>query len=201
MIFAGGRSSRMGPGQPKPLLCIGERSMIGRVADRLRPHVAELLVATDRPDLYAGLDAGCLRDHVPGYAGPLAGLQTGARHALATQSRDARLLSAPSDTPFLPEDFVPRLLGGTRSERLRVASSSGRLHPVCALWPAVALEFLADQHLDAQAAPSLRSVMERFDVEEVPFPSSPAAPGGDPFFNVNTPDDLGLAREFALSRG
>jgi molybdopterin-guanine dinucleotide biosynthesis protein A len=201
LILAGGRSSRMGPGPPKPCLEIGARSMIGRVADRLAPYVDELVIATDRPDLYGDLGGLCVCDAVPGYAGPLAGLQAAANHLQAAANRDLRLVTAPADTPFLPADFAPRLLDGATLGGLRVATSFGRWHPACATWPPTAIDHLASLTLDATRAPSLRSVMATYAIEEVAFPMSLAAPGGDPFFNVNTPQDLATARDFAVSRG
>lgn len=201
LILAGGRSWRMGASLPKPCLEIGGRSMIARVADRLAPHVDELVVATDRPDLYRDLGVFCVADAVPGYAGPLAGLQAAALHLQGLAKRNVRLVTAPADTPFLPTDFVPRLLDGATPDGLRVASTFGRWHPACAAWPTMAIDHLASLALDAAKAPSLRSVMAAYVVEEIAFPASPSAPGGDPFYNVNTPEDLARAREFAVSGG
>ncbi|WP_279483500.1 molybdenum cofactor guanylyltransferase [Aureimonas sp. SK2] len=201
LILAGGRSSRMGLDRPKPLLEIGGKSMVRRVADRLHPFVSPLLVATDRPDLYGDLGVRTIVDEAPGHAGPLAGLQAGALHALAGGEPHARLVSAPADTPFLPEDFVPRLADGATPDELRVAAFEDSLHPVCALWPHDALRHLAALRLDAAAAPSLRSVMREFRVVVVAFPAAAGAPAGDPFFNVNTPDDLAVARRTALFGG
>ncbi len=202
LILAGGRSSRMGLDQPKPRLAVGGRSMARHVADRLRPHVGRLLVATDRPDLYADLDSDCLPDDVAGYAGPLAGLQAGARHVLRTAGTDgAGLVAAPADTPFLPRDLVPRLLAEAEPGTVAVAAFEGRLHPVCAYWPPSALERLDALHLDAARVPSLQSVLRDHGFVAVTFPPSDDAPGGDPFFNVNTPSELDTAHRFALSRG
>ncbi len=201
LILAGGRSSRMGSGRPKPCLEIGGRSMIARVADRLVPHVDQLVVATDQPDLYRDLGVFCVSDVVPGYAGPLAGLQAAALHLQDLENRNIRLVTAPADTPFLPADFVPRLLDSAMLEGLRVASSFGQWHPACAAWPPTAIDHLASLALDATRAPSLRSVMATYAIEEIAFPMSLAAPCGDPFFNVNTPQDLATARDFVVSRG
>lgn len=201
LILAGGRSSRMGLDRPKPVLDVGGRSMVHRVADRLRPFVDRLVVATDRPELYAELGADLVFDEVPGYAGPLAGLQAGALHALASDDGGIGVVSAPADTPFLPDDLVPRLLAGAGADDVRVASLAGRLHPVCAFWPTSALTRLARLRLEADRAPSLHSVLPELGFAAVPFPSTDLAPGGDPFFNVNTPSDLETARSFAVSRG
>ncbi len=150
--------------------------MIARVADRLAPHVDELVVATDRPDLYRDLGVFCVADAVPGYAGPLAGLQAAALHLQGLAKRNVRLVTAPADTPFLPTDFVPRLLDGATPDGLRVASTFGRWHPACAAWPAMAIDHLASLALDAAKAPSLRSVMAAYVVEEIAFPASPRRP-------------------------
>ncbi len=187
--------------RPKPLLDVGGISMVRRAVERLRPFVARVVIATDRPDLYADLGALAVSDAVPGYAGPLAGLQAGAQHILGGDTSFAGLVSAAGDTPFLPADLVPRLTEGAGPSDLRVAAFEDRLHPVCAYWPADALERVAALSLRAERAPSLQSVMREHGFVAVAFPPSTEAPGGDPFFNVNTPGDLEAARRAVHSGG
>jgi molybdopterin-guanine dinucleotide biosynthesis protein A len=110
------------------------------------------------------------------------------------------MASAAVDTPFFPLDLVARLAGAAEAHpgRVAVARSRQRLHPVFSLWP-VALrgalaEFLADEDNGR--------VMTFIDAQgfvPVDF-GDDAATGLDPFFNINTPEDLSAAAEIMAGR-
>jgi molybdopterin-guanine dinucleotide biosynthesis protein A len=141
-------------------------------------------------------------DAFEGYAGPLAGLLSGMIWA-AKHRPDARhIVTAPCDTPFLPGDYVSALVDAAGGEEgtIVVAASGGRVHFASGLWPVA----LADD-LEAFLRSGERrtqSWLERHPNRSVTFP--PIDNGGtgfDPFFNVNTPEDLSAAEAFAGERG
>ena len=111
------------------------------------------------------------------------------------------MLTVAGDTPFFPHDLAARLADAVAGhpDRIAVAASGGRRHPVFALWP-VSLEadlsdFLARARLSASPA-----FLERHETASVDFPmASTAGETLDPFFNVNTPEDLAEAE--AIMRG
>ncbi|MDG4881524.1 molybdenum cofactor guanylyltransferase MobA [Mesorhizobium sp. WSM4884] len=200
IILAGGQSRRMGGGD-KPLLSLGKARVIDHVAARLRSQVGTLaLNANGDPARFAGTDLPVLEDSVQGYAGPLAGILTGLEWA-ATNTACRSLASAAGDTPFFPGDLVDRLAAaaGERPGAIAVASSDGRWHPTFALWPlglADALRhFLVDEDNRRVSA-----FMERHGFVEVEFPMIEAEGRRiDPFFNINTPDDLAKAESLLQS--
>jgi molybdenum cofactor guanylyltransferase len=68
-----------------------------------------------------------------------------------------------------------------------VASSGGHLHPVCGLWRVSALD--AVPAYLASGRRSLRGFAEAAGFTAVDWPIEPL----DPFFNINTPEDLAAA--------
>ncbi len=104
-------------------------------------------------------------------------------------------LSAPCDAPFLPDDLLERL-SPALTAGVAVARSGGRLHPVCALWRAG-----LDAVLHAYAATGRGSIMglaEAAGWTAVDWPAEPL----DPFFNINTAEDLARAEQLlAPGRG
>jgi molybdopterin-guanine dinucleotide biosynthesis protein A len=77
------------------------------------------------------------------------------------------------------------------------AASGGRTHPVFALW-SVALASSLREALIVERLRKIDAWTARYRVATVDFPSEPY----DPFFNVNTPEDLREAeRLFALTSG
>ncbi|MBZ9815102.1 molybdenum cofactor guanylyltransferase MobA [Mesorhizobium sp. CA7] len=202
IILAGGQSRRMGGGD-KPLLSLGKARLIDHVATRLRPQVATLgLNANGDPARFAGMDLPVIQDTMPGHAGPLAGILTGLEWA-ATQTGCRWLVSAAGDTPFFPYNLVERLVVAAldRPGTIAVASSDGRWHPTFALWPLGLRDALRHFLVDEDNR-RVSTFMERHGHVEVEFPMIEARGQKiDPFFNINTPDDLAAAERLLQSLG
>ncbi|WP_407522283.1 molybdenum cofactor guanylyltransferase MobA [Methylobacterium oryzisoli] len=192
VILAGGLSRRMGGGD-KPLLRLGGRTLLERVAERLRPQCAAGLIlnANGDPARFAAFfDGPVVPDSVAETPGPLAGVLAALDHAAAHRPDVAFVASVAGDTPFLPPDFVARLHAARAAAgtRLAVAASGGRAHYVDGLWP-------VDLREDLRAAlvgEGLRRVgqwIARQGAAEAEWPDRPL----DPFLNLNTPEDVALA--------
>ena len=107
------------------------------------------------------------------------------------------VITAASDTPFLPANLVSRLRAVIGEEKPKpiVARSEAGLHPVFGLWP-VALAADLEDSLRTGAGKVSDWVRQRY-AEELVFPAVEA--GGrniDPFFNINRPDELATAEAF-----
>ncbi|WP_320178227.1 molybdenum cofactor guanylyltransferase MobA [Roseovarius pacificus] len=201
VILAGGQATRMGGGD-KGLLPLGDGTILSHVIDRLAPQVAGLaLNANGDPARFDGLNLPVLPDSIADFPGPLAGVLAGLDWAAAQGA--GTIVTVAADTPFFPRDLVARLLevaqGMTHplvlaatprpdNERTRSLSRSGLIrHPTFGLWP-VALR----DDLRAALNDGLRKVVlwtEKHDGREALFDDP-----GDPFFNVNTLEDLQQAR-------
>lgn len=190
-------------GGDKPLLSLGKARLIDHVATRLRPQVATLgLNANGDPARFAGMGLPVIQDTMPGHAGPLAGILTGLEWA-ATQTNCRWLVSAAGDTPFFPDNLVERLVlaAPDRPGTIAVASSDGRWHPTFALWPLGQRDALRHFLVDEDNR-RVSAFMERHGHVEVEFPMIEARGQKiDPFFNINTPDDLAAAERLLQSLG
>jgi molybdopterin-guanine dinucleotide biosynthesis protein A len=198
IILAGGQSRRMGGGD-KSLLTLGGRSVLDRVVARLAPQVGPLaLSANGDPTRFAGFRLPVLADTVEGYAGPLAGILTGLEWASMACSG---VVTVAGDTPFFPEDVVGRLAAVVKDRpgAIAVASSSGKRHPTFALWP-LGLHDALRRFLVDEDNRRVSAFIERYGFVDVEFPMWSS--GGheiDPFFNINTPDDLAEAERLLQS--
>ncbi|TMV11719.1 molybdenum cofactor guanylyltransferase MobA [Arenibacterium halophilum] len=189
VILAGGQARRMGGGD-KALLPLAGRTMLDHVRDRLEPQVAGLaLNANGDAARFAATGLPVLPDPVAGFVGPLAGVLAGLDWA-AGQGGET-IVTAAGDTPFFPEDLVPQLLLAAEgmAAPLALAATPGdngkpQRHPTFGLWP-VALR----DDLRAALTGGLRKVVQWTDAHRAQTAIFPAQ-GLDPFFNVNTPEDL-----------
>jgi molybdenum cofactor guanylyltransferase len=200
VILAGGQATRMGGGD-KGLLALGGIPLLQRAIDRLRPQVAEIaLNANGDPRRFAGYGLPVVADSIDGFPGPLAGVLAGLDWA-AEQGADS-IVTVAADTPFFPTNLVARLLDRAQGmthplvlaatprgeEKTKSMSKSGLIrHPTFGLWPVALRDDLRTALHDGISKVVIWT--ERHGGREEVFSTD----DGDPFFNVNTPDDLTAA--------
>ena len=184
----------MGGELVKPLIEIGGRSCLDRALAILGGRCHPLLIGGPDDGTLACPAAVVVPDLRRERLGPLAALE--AAHAHLAGTAITHLVTVPGDTPFLPNDLVARL-SAADPRTASIARFRGRLHPTVALWPLADLAGLGAR-LDRQDTNrSLMGFLETIGFEAVDFPQADDAPDGDPFFNLNTPQDLETARSFA----
>ena len=180
VVLAGGMGRRMG-GVDKGLQPMRGRPMAAWVVERLQPQVGPLIInANQNLDRYAEFGCPVVPDQIPDFAGPLAGL-----HAALSAARTPLVVTAPCDSPFLPEDLVFRLFSALTAAgaELAVARTFDQPHPVFCLCRREVLPHLTDflesggRKIDRWYA-TLKIVEVAFD--EV----------ADAFENINTRDEL-----------
>ncbi len=223
VILAGGEGQRIGGG--KPLRVLGGRALIDHALGLARQWAGDVAISVRDADQVGGAQVPLLIDDDGD--GPIAGIASALRYAKA-EGFEA-VLTIPTDTPLLPQDLVDRLSatldsppcpqGGVRGgyvsgkdgdldkrthpqplparregSKVAIAVSGGRLHPTCALWR---VEAVSD--LPAYLATGRRSLMgfaEQVGFSTAEWPVEPY----DPFFNVNSADDLAEAEALLRSR-
>ncbi len=193
-ILAGGLARRMGGGD-KGLREVGGRTILDRVVARLAPQCDGLVLnANGDPARFAALGRPVVPDDVPGFAGPLAGVLAVLDWTAANRPGIGYVASAAADVPFLPGDLVARLHAGrvAADRPLARAGSGDRSHPVIALWP-VALRHDLRRAVVHEGERKVGRWTARHGIATVSWPDTPL----DPFFNVNTPEDLVEAERLA----
>jgi molybdopterin-guanine dinucleotide biosynthesis protein A len=180
-------------GGDKSLLALGGRPLLAHVIDSLRPQAGEIAISANAdPARFARFGLPVLGDTIQGHLGPLAGLLAGMEWAAANGA--SLLLSVPTDSPFIPADLFARLSAAQQNPgRPALAASGGKTHPVVGLWPVSLARPLRD-FLISGATYKVSAFADRCDAVYADFPMiMPADRTVDPFFNVNTPDDLAVA--------
>lgn len=184
-ILAGGAGSRIGGDKPRRLLC--GTPLLDRALQAAQGVAAPVILVVRDPEQVRGFAGTVVRDTL-GIEGPMAGLLSAL--IWAADAGADRVLTLPCDMPFLPGDLLPRLEGAlTEDAGAAVAASGGRLHPVCALWRTSARPVLVQRA--EQGRLSLRGLSEAVGSVIVQWPIE----DGDPFFNINTAEDLEMAVE------
>ena len=183
LILAGGRGTRMGT-VDKGLQMFRSAPMALHVLMRLSPQVGYVMInANQNIAPYEGFGVPVWQDEMQGFAGPLAGLQTGMVHCDTDY-----LVTAPCDSPFLPADLVERLAAGLEEKNADLAvavtgtGDTRQAHPVFCLAKTSLLPHLT-LYLQ-EGGRKFDKWYASLNVAEVHFDEE------DAFRNINTRDEL-----------
>ena len=188
IVLCGGRGRRMGT-VDKGLVELNGKPLVAHVIERLAPQVGTLIInANQNIDRYAAFDRPVLSDALDGYAGPLAGL-----HAGMTYANTPYVVTAPCDSPFLPQDLVARLSATLmrNGAQIAVAKTFDQPHPVFAL---VRRDVLA--HLERFLQAGGRKIDAWYATlvaADAPFDDE-----ADAFRNINTREELDACEKGVL---
>jgi molybdenum cofactor guanylyltransferase len=194
VVLAGGLARRMGGGD-KMHIRVGGATILERIIDRLFAQCDGMTInANAAPERFADIGLPVMADSVPDRPGPLAGILAGLDRAQLFTPHKDWVVSVPSDCPFLPRDLVARLHDArtTAGAQLACAASGGRQHPVVGLWPVSLREDLR-RALTTEGVRKVGEWSARYALAVARWPTEPV----DPFFNINTPDDVAAAERLA----
>lgn len=208
IILGGGHSRRIGT--PKPLIQLGGKLVIARIADALRPVCDELIMVARRnqadytPDTAIALRMHVVTDTEP-YEGPLAALHAG---LAATVTPLAFVTGA--DQPFLSRQLIRAMIGASRTSGSELESvvprAGGTLHPLHSLlvvsdWLEIVEEAL--KHGDTSPRKLLESAVVAGDPNVIVM-TEDEIEAFDPrllsLLDIDTPDQLGIARKIIDQR-
>lgn len=187
VILAGGLGKRIGG--DKGLQPLHGRALIDWVLDAVSRQSEEVLLNVNgEHSAYARFGRRIIADGTPGWAGPLAGLQSALRHA-----RHDWVACVPCDTPFLPDDLMARLFAAVSKDAAEaaVAVAEGKRQPTIALYHKNVLPGL-DAYL-VSGGRKIKDWQDTLRLSEVIFDNA------DAFTNINSLDDLSQANQIAAN--
>jgi len=192
VVLAGGQSSRMGGGD-KCLLPLGGQPVLQHVLARITPQVESVVLnANGDSARFSAFGLPVVADSISGFAGPLAGVLAGLDWG--AENGFSHIISVAADSPFFP----PRLVTGLRFGCEASGQPLAMVHspregggyfrqPTFALYD-VSLR----ENLRVALQGGVRKIIQWVE----PLGCAPIvfhAFGDDPFFNINTPEDLAHA--------
>lgn len=185
VVLAGGRGRRIGGG--KPLRLLGGRRLVDRAIAIAQGLSTCAALSVGSAGELADCDMPQIADPEPDW-GALGGLAAGLDFALV-QGLDL-LITLPCDSPFLPADLLHRLHASLHPDKGAAFPKSGdQLHVACGLWRVGIRAALIDYA--ESGGRSLHGLAERVGFTQVEWTCEPL----DPFFNINTEEDLAYAQD------
>jgi molybdopterin-guanine dinucleotide biosynthesis protein A len=191
IILAGGKSSRLG--RSKALQLIEGRSLIQWVVDRLAILSTEIIIATAHGEpipCSSAVRIKTVADIYPG-KGPLVGIHSG-----LIASSSSRAIVVGCDTPFLSVGLLEYMTQICSIFDVVVPRIKNKLEPLCAVYSKnclVPIQELLEQ--------DERRIRKLFSMVKVKYVEEDEINRFDPkhlsFFNINTRDNLEMARNLA----
>ena len=187
LILAGGKSRRM-KGLEKSFVKLSGISLLERVVDRLASQVDQIVLnANGDVSRFHSFGLPVVSDENHGYLGPLAGILAGMEYA--QRSNCEWIVSVAVDTPFFPKDLVEVLFESIDTSMISLAAINNDTsevirQPTFGLW-SVSLA----QDLRSALSKGVRKIVswtDQYESKRAVFGQTPI----NPFFNINTPDDL-----------
>ncbi|PJC87928.1 molybdenum cofactor guanylyltransferase MobA [Vibrio sp. HA2012] len=178
VILAGGQASRMG-GKDKGLLIYKTRPLIEHSLKPFTQQQFPVFINANRNFGFYSDYAPVIRDLIPGFYGPLAGI-----HAGLSQLETEWVGFIPCDSPYISEDFVSRMSAEIHKPAdILVAYDGNIVQPVFSLWNRRILPQLESflQNGDRK----MKLFLLQCDTRYIDFSDSPSL-----FINLNTPDEL-----------
>ena len=186
VILAGGNSSRMKSN--KALLPFQGELFIERIYRQLASIFYDIILVTNKPDLYNFLPCTIVADIYPGL-GSLAGI-----HAGLSNSKTRYIFAVACDMPLLNTALIRRLLAAVHDQDIVMPEGSGGLEPLHAVYGKGALPVMEEAL--SRGKVKIVKCCERLRTTVL---SRDVVAGIDPEFlsfrNINTPEDYFTFRE------
>ena len=195
VILAGGKSSRM-HGKNKALMKLGNKRLIEHVLSKLNTSTKNIALNINSD--YRSFEAynlPLLTDTIGGYLGPLAGVLSAMKWA--EEIGHSKVLTVAADTPFFPENLFSNFEDYIEQYDIVMACTeddNGKVerHPTFCMWSIELRE-----NLELSLREGLRKIVywtDQFNVKNMKFKIEKF----DPFFNINTKEDLRLAEKLLI---
>lgn len=194
VILAGGQARRLN-GQNKSGLMVGSKSCLERVFESVKEPVDAIALSVGKTDRY-----NHAQHHEIIFDWPSAADESGAIFAVlgsldwAKKTGYDAVITTPVDTPFLPNDYVQRLMKKGPHLRPAVCKTPEGLQGLHALWPVSCFEPLKTAVLE-NSIYKLSKIHKVLGSKEVTISADEAWT----FLNINNEAALQAARDLALS--
>lgn len=186
VILAGGKSSRMGSN--KSFVTLGGKPLLEAIADNMSNWFgSEPLLVTNTPEDYAYLRLPMTDDIYKGM-GPLGGI-----HAALRWTSKSHIFVCGCDMPFIAKELIEYLTTLVQGYDVVMARDGSLPEPLHALYSSNCLPAVEGCLVKGE-----RRIITFFNQVRVRYIERVEAerysPGGLAFMNINTPEDLTVAR-------
>jgi len=190
-ILAGGQSKRMG--KDKLFLEFNNKKLIEHTIDKVKKYLKKVIIITNQDnEFFSKNNLITVKDCIEGQLGPLVGILTAMKWAKKNLSKCSWIATFPCDTPFFPESIIKSFIEESKKKESLIlcASSHGRKHNIFGLWSLDLYDKLKDDLINKKVR-KVQDWTEKNKIKNLEFKFKDY----DPFFNINTEEDLEFAKK------
>ncbi len=184
VILAGGKNRRFG--SEKALAKINGKRLIDRIITAMSDVFEENIIITNNEDMYKEFNLKTYPDILEG-KGPLMGVYTALHHS----SKDIFVTAC--DMPFVSTSVIRKIIDSLEGYDAVIPKHSGKLHFLHAAYSLRCFDVFKKKL--AGGFLRLKDIVKELNcniVEEFKFEDDHLSP----FFNMNTPDDFSLVKDY-----
>ncbi len=136
-----------------------------------------------------------VKDCIEGQLGPLVGILTAMKWAKDNHRKYSWVATFPCDTPFFPESIIKSFINESKKKESLIlcASSHGRKHNIFGLWSLDLYDKLKNDLVNNKVR-KVEDWTKKNKIKNLEFKFKDY----DPFFNINTQEDLEFAKKLSL---
>ena len=193
-ILAGGQSRRMG--KDKLFLELNNKKLIEHTIDKVKKYLKQVIIITNQNnEFFMKNNLTTVKDCIEGQLGPLVGILTAMKWAKENSKKYSWVATFPCDTPFFPEDIIKSFIQESEKKEslLLSASSHGRKHNIFGLWSLDLYDKLKNDLVNKKIR-KVQDWTEKNKIKNLEFKFKDY----DPFFNINTKEDLEFAKKLIV---
>ena len=192
-ILAGGQSKRMG--KDKLFLELNNKKLIEHTIDKVKKYLKKIVIITNQDnEFFFKNNLTTVKDCIEGQLGPLVGILTAMKWAKENLSKCLWIATFPCDTPFFPESIIKSFIEESKKKESLIlcASSHGRKHNIFGLWSLDLYDKLENDLINKKIR-KVQDWTEKNKIKNLEFKFIDY----DPFFNINTEEDLAFAKKLS----
>jgi len=193
-ILAGGQSKRMG--KDKLFLEFNNKKLIEHTIDKVKKYLKKVIIITNQDnEFFSKNNLTTVKDCVEGQLGPLVGILTAMKWAKENLNKCSWIATFPCDTPFFPESIIKSFIEESEKKESLIlcASSHGRKHNIFGLWSLDLYDKLKNDLINKKIR-KVQDWTEKNKIKNLEFKFK----NYDPFFNINTEEDLAVAKKISM---
>jgi len=188
-VLAGGKSQRFG--EDKSQVKLNGKLLIDYILSEIIDEFKEILIVSNNQIKYKNYKNISLINDLKKDQGPLGGVLSAMKWAKEKNDKYKWISTFPVDTPFFKKDILQKFLSGIDSEesKLFFIKSNNTRHNIFGIWSIDLMKKLEHDLNEGQRKVEVWANSVGVKVINMEFINK------DPFFNINTKEDLEKAKE------
>ena len=188
-VLAGGKSQRFG--EDKSQVKLNGKLLIDYILSEIIDEFKEILIVSNNQIKYKNYKNISLINDLKKDQGPLGGVLSAMKWAKEKNDKYKWISTFPVDTPFFKKDILQKFLSEIDSEesKLFFIKSNNTRHNIFGIWSIDLMKKLENDLNEGQRKVELWANSVGVKVIDIDFIND------DPFFNINTKEDLEKAKE------